>query len=103
MCWLHRCGPKAPVAACFTGYRILEVAGFRLARDSELELDDDGRYDYVGMLESELKKRRRAKPIRLEHEAMSPEFLGKIQKALVWPMTLCFSQRDRWTRGRFSP
>jgi polyphosphate kinase len=35
------------------------------------------------MLELELKKRRRAKPIRLEHEPMSPEFLKRIQKALA--------------------
>ena len=84
LCWLSD-AVRRRLSSLFTGYRILEVAGFRLTRDSELDMDDDGRYDYVGMLESELKKRRRAKPIRLEHEAMSPEFLGKIQKALGVP------------------
>ncbi len=67
----------------FPGHRILEAAAVRLTRDSELEMDDDARYDYVGMLELELKKRRRAKPIRLEHEPMSAELLEKIQAALA--------------------
>ncbi len=66
----------------FPGYCLLEAAGFRLARDSELELDEDDRCDYVGMLESSLKKRRNAKPIRIEHEPMSPELLGRLQTAM---------------------
>jgi polyphosphate kinase len=82
MCWLHD-AVRGRVSALFPGYRIQEVAGIRLTRDSELEVDDDARYDYVGMLELELKKRRRAKPIRLEHEPMSPEFLKRIQTALA--------------------
>ncbi len=73
------------LASLFPGYRILEAAGFRLARDSELDLDDDARCDYIGTIESELKKRRRAKPIRLEHEAMSPELLKRIQKFVGAP------------------
>jgi polyphosphate kinase len=70
------------LSSLFPGYRVLEVAGFRLARDSELQLDDEARLDYIGILESELKKRQKAIPIRLEHEAMSPEFLKRIQKLL---------------------
>jgi polyphosphate kinase len=66
----------------FPGYRVLEQAGFRLTRDSELEMDDEGAFDYVGMLKSELKKRQRAKPTRLECETMSPELLGRIRKVL---------------------
>ena len=81
MCWLHDAVRKR-LSALFPGYRTLEAAVIRLTRDSELELDDDDRYDYVVALESELKKRRRAKPIRLEHEPMSPELLKRIQKAL---------------------
>jgi polyphosphate kinase len=73
---------RSRLSSLFPGHRILEVAGFRLARDSELELDDEDRYNFVGMLESELKKRQRAKPIRLEHESMSPEILGRVQKSL---------------------
>jgi polyphosphate kinase len=81
MCWLND-AVRYQLSSLFPGYRVLEVAGFRLARDSEIELDDEGKYDYVGMLEVELKKRRKAKPIRLEYENMSPELLGRIQSAL---------------------
>jgi len=70
----------------FPGNRILEVAGFRLSRDSELELDDEGRYDYVRMLESELKKRKLATPIRVEYEArMTAGLLSRIQRGLGVP------------------
>jgi polyphosphate kinase len=92
MCWLHdairRCA-----STLFPGHQILEVAGIRLTRDSELELDDDPQYDYVGMLESILKKRRKAKPIRLEHEPMSPELLKKIQQSLALRDSALFEAR----------
>jgi polyphosphate kinase len=81
MCWLQDAVRKR-LSILFPGHRILEVAAIRLTRDSELEMDDDDKSDYMGMLESGLKKRRRAKPIRLEHEPMSPELLKKIQTAL---------------------
>jgi polyphosphate kinase len=81
LCWLHD-AVRRRLSNLFPGYKIVEAAGFRVARDSELELDDEEKYDYVGMLKEELKKRRRAKPIRIEHESMSPELLQKIQKAL---------------------
>ncbi len=84
LCWTSD-AVRSRLSSLFGGYRILETAGFRLTRDSEMDMDDDGRDDYVGMLESELKKRRRAKPIRLEHEPMSPEFLSRVQKALDVP------------------
>jgi polyphosphate kinase len=56
-------------------------------------LDDDDRYDYLGMLESELKRRRGAKPIRLEHEPMSPELLKRIQNALAVGDSALFSAK----------
>jgi polyphosphate kinase len=81
MCWLND-AVRRRLSDLFPGYRIIEVGGFRLTRDSELELDEEGRYDYIGMLETELKKRQRARPIRVELEEMSPELLVRIQKAL---------------------
>jgi polyphosphate kinase len=67
----------------FPGYGILEVAGFRVARDSEVELDDEGQDDYVRMLESELKKRRKAQPIRVEYEeGMSAELLDRLERGI---------------------
>jgi polyphosphate kinase len=81
MCWMNDV-IRQRLSSLFPGYQIVEAAGFRLARDSELELDEESKYDYVGMLESVLKKRQRAQPIRLEYEPMSAELLGRIQKAL---------------------
>lgn len=81
MCWLHD-AVRRRISTLFPGRRIVDMAGIRITRDSELELDSEGRYDYLGLLESELKKRRRAKPIRLEHEPMSPELLSRIKNAL---------------------
>ncbi len=81
-CWLNDV-VRRRLHLLFSGYQVVEVSGFRLARDSEVELDDEGQADYVGMLESELKKRQKAKPIRLEYEArMSPELLSRIQQGL---------------------
>jgi len=81
LCWLKD-AVRRHLPRLFAGYRVLECAGFRLTRDAELEMDDEGAYDYVGMLKSELKKRQRAKPTRVEHEATSPVLLDRIQKAL---------------------
>ncbi len=92
MCWLHD-AVRRRISALFSGYQILEVAGIRLTRDSELELDDDAPFDYVGMLEVELKKRRSAKPIRLEHEPMSPELLGRLRQALAMDDSVLFEAR----------
>jgi polyphosphate kinase len=97
MCWLSD-AVRRRSSDLFPGYRVVEVAGFRLARDSELYLNDEDGSDYVGMLESGLKKRRRAKPIRLEHEEMSPELLGRIQTALEVRDSGLFS-----TRGPLEP
>jgi len=57
------------LARLFSGYRILEAAGFRLTRDAELELDDEGGTDYVLRLESKVRARRAGKPVRVEIEA----------------------------------
>jgi polyphosphate kinase len=81
LCWLNDV-IRRRLSSLFPGYRILEAAGFRITRDSELELDEESKYDYVGMLELELKKRQRAEPIRLEYEPMSADLLGRIMKAL---------------------
>ncbi len=82
MCWLADV-VRARVSALFSGYRVVEVAAFRLTRDSELELDEEGYRDYVRMLELELKKRAQARPIRLECEqGMSAELLGRIERGL---------------------
>jgi polyphosphate kinase len=50
----------------FPGQRLLEWASFRLSRDSELVLDDEGGQSYLLALEEELRNRRRSAVVRLE-------------------------------------
>jgi len=61
--------------ALFPGQTILEWAVFRIARDSELDLDDEGGRDYVQAIEEELRKRRQSRVVRLEVEARAGEAL----------------------------
>ncbi len=82
LCWLSDV-IRSRLSSLFSGYRIREAGLFRITRDSEVELDDEGAQDYVRMLESELRQRERAKPIRLEYEeSMSADLLRRIE-ALV--------------------
>jgi polyphosphate kinase len=60
---------RAELASLFPGQTVLESAAFRVARDAELELDDEGGRPYLEALEEELKKRRSGQVIRLEVEA----------------------------------
>ena len=76
VCWLADV-VRSRLDALFAGYRVLEVSAFRVTRDSELELDDEGQESYVRMLETELKKRQKANPIRVECEATISEELRK--------------------------
>jgi polyphosphate kinase len=60
---------RAELATLFPGQSVLESAAFRVARDAELELDDEGGRPYLEALEEELRKRRTGQVIRLEVEA----------------------------------
>ncbi len=83
VCWLAD-SMRPRLDGLFAGYRIEEVSTFRLTRDSELELDDEGQEGYVRMLETELKKRLRATPIRMEfEEAMSEEMQSRLLEGLA--------------------
>jgi len=57
---------SAELEALFPGQTILDKAVFRISRDSELELDDEGGRDYLHAVEEELRKRRRSRVVRLE-------------------------------------
>ena len=63
------------LAVLFPGQAITDVAAFRIARDAEMDLDDEGGRDYVAALEEELRKRRRGHAVRLEVEAGASESL----------------------------
>ena len=82
MCWLSDL-VRTRAEKLFLGYRILDAGGFRLTRDAEFELDDEGSYDYVRMLESELEGRRTARPIVLKVEfRMGSELREYLRKGL---------------------
>jgi polyphosphate kinase len=55
---------------------LLEATVFRISRDAEMELDDEGDAgDYLEVLEEELRKRRRSRTVRLEVDAGVSEML----------------------------
>jgi polyphosphate kinase len=59
---------RAELPALFPGQTILEAAAFRIARDAEMELDEEGGRDYLENIEEELRKRRLSRVVRLEVE-----------------------------------
>jgi polyphosphate kinase len=82
-CWLEDI-IRPRVGRLFAGYRPRSIATFRVTRDAEMELDDEGYDDFLRMLQSELRKRQRGTPIRLEHEeGIAPELLALLQDGLV--------------------
>jgi polyphosphate kinase len=69
---------RSQADALFPGQQVIESAAFRLARDSELELDDEGGLSYLEALEEELRKRRRSAIVRLDVESSVSENLLKL-------------------------
>ena len=60
---------RAHLPKLFAGQRILEASVIRLARDAELELDDEGGRTHLERVEREVRRRRRSDVVRLEIEA----------------------------------
>jgi polyphosphate kinase len=56
----------AQVGELFAGQAVVDTAVFRLARDAELELDDEGGRTQLEIVERELRRRRRGGVVRLE-------------------------------------
>jgi polyphosphate kinase len=56
----------------FPGMRVVEHHAFRVTRNGDLEVDDDGAEDLLEALEDELRKRRFGPAVRLEVEASMP-------------------------------
>jgi len=64
------------LGALFPGQEVRDVAAFRVARDAELDFDDEGGIDLLLVIEEELKNRRRSGVVRLEVESgISPALL----------------------------
>ena len=65
----------ANLADLFPGMKVLDSHVFRVTRDAELEVDDEGAEDLLSALEQELTRRRFSKAVRLEVEAGTPDDL----------------------------
>jgi polyphosphate kinase len=76
---------RGELEALFPGQAIKETAVFRVARDSELDLDDEGGRDLLEVIEEELKNRRRSGIVRLEVEAG----VGELLKTLCDRLQVC--------------
>jgi polyphosphate kinase len=73
----------AHVNELFPGQQILEAAIIRLARDAELELDDEGGRTQIEMVERELRRRRRGGVTRLEiTEGASDDLIAHLRREL---------------------
>ena len=66
---------RAHLGLLFPGQVILESTVIRLARDAELELDDEGGRTHLEMVEEEVRRRRRSDAVRLEVEGAASEEL----------------------------
>jgi polyphosphate kinase len=60
---------RAHLSQLFPGQPILAASVIRLARDAELEFDDEGGRTHLELVERELRRRRRSDVVRLEVEA----------------------------------
>ncbi len=69
---------RAGLDSLFPGQAVLESAAFRLTRDSELELDDEGGQSYVEALEEELRRRRKSDVVRLEIDGSASDVLASL-------------------------
>jgi polyphosphate kinase len=74
---------RGELADLFPGQAILESAVFRVTRDSELDLDDEGGRDFLTVVEEELRNRRKSRAVRLEIEQRaSAELRGLLASRL---------------------
>ena len=74
---------RTHIAQLFPGQTISETTVIRLARDAELELDDEGGRTHLEIVEREVRRRRRSDVVRLEAESSaSDELLALLRDQL---------------------
>ena len=74
---------RSELAALFPGQTVVESAAFRVSRDTELDLDDEGGRDFLQAVEEELRNRRKGSVVRLEVEAgIGESLLGVLAERL---------------------
>jgi polyphosphate kinase len=74
---------RGELAALFPGQQLLEAVFFRVSRDAELDLDDEGGRDFLKAIEEELRNRRMSRVVRLEIEhPVSDTLLGLLCRRL---------------------
>jgi polyphosphate kinase len=69
---------RSELRVLFPGQEIVEAAVFRITRDAELDLDDEGGRGFLQVIEEELQNRRRSQVVRLEVESGVGEGLLEI-------------------------
>ncbi|WP_379126978.1 polyphosphate kinase 1 [Paenibacillus sp. sgz500958] len=68
------------IQTLFSGYEAVSVNEFRLTRNSDLTIDEEGAEDLLEEIEKELRKRRRGVPARLEvQKGIHPYALEQLQ------------------------
>jgi polyphosphate kinase len=71
------------VSRLFLGYKVLETRMFRITRDADYELDDEGAENFIHAVEEQLRRRRINEPVRLELQSpASPSLTRLLQKSL---------------------
>jgi polyphosphate kinase len=74
---------RAHLPLLFPGQPIIESAVIRLARDAELELDDEGGRTHLELVERQVRQRRRSDVIRLEvDDSASQELIDLLREQL---------------------
>jgi polyphosphate kinase len=69
------------IQSLFSGYTPLAVHAFRLTRNADLTLNEEGAEDLLEEIEKELRRRRWGSPVRLEvQEGMHPYALSQLQE-----------------------
>lgn len=65
---------KRHIDTLFSGYKTVSVHAFRITRNADLTLDEEGAEDLLEEIEKELRKRRWGQPVRIEVEKGMPKY-----------------------------